>query len=314
MNLKEAYAELELSEGVPPEEAKKKYRELAKRYHPDRNKEPDAEAKLKKINEAYECIQNGKGNDRQSMQGGWNPFHQQQVVQVEHVQISETISFKESVLGCKKELKYQRQQKCQTCDGAGDVKLNNGCKKCGGKGQIIHRQHNMIMTSTCPECQGRSSVEECKKCHGEGLQHTDVAVHVSIPPGILHGSTLRLQNMGNYAGSMLGIMDSYTDAYLNVSVISEPGLSIEGKDVVSSVNIPLLDALKGCSRQIKTIFGQQDITIPPTSKNKEEVLLPKCGVEGTGNQRVILQVEYPNDVSHLIDLLSNNIEGQKVSA
>ena len=50
MKLSEAYAELNLSEGSTPEEAKKQYRKLSKEYHPDINKAPEAEAKIKKIN------------------------------------------------------------------------------------------------------------------------------------------------------------------------------------------------------------------------------------------------------------------------
>ena len=57
MNLKEAYTTLELAEGASPEEAKKKYRELTKKLHPDVNKDPGAEAKFKKINEAYRMCQ-----------------------------------------------------------------------------------------------------------------------------------------------------------------------------------------------------------------------------------------------------------------
>ena len=52
MNLNEAYLILELSEDASPEEAKKKYRELTKKYHPDINKDDGAEDRFKRINEA----------------------------------------------------------------------------------------------------------------------------------------------------------------------------------------------------------------------------------------------------------------------
>src|SRR5579863_7153225 len=99
MNLKEAYNTLDLPEGSTPEEAKKQYRKLSKEFHPDVNKSPDAEAKIKKINEAYECVKNGKGNDREEMR---NPFYRQQkIVQVDNIEVHLDIDFKESVLGCK---------------------------------------------------------------------------------------------------------------------------------------------------------------------------------------------------------------------
>ena len=64
MNLKEAYSILEIPQGTPPEDAKKKYRELTKKYHPDINKDAGAEDKFKKINEAYQVVSSGKSNDR----------------------------------------------------------------------------------------------------------------------------------------------------------------------------------------------------------------------------------------------------------
>lgn len=311
MNLKEAYATLELAQGASPEEAKKKYRELTKKYHPDVNKETGAEDKFKKINEAYQCVQSGKGNDREEMPQRHSPwgggFTRQQVIQLENIELHATVSFKESVLGCKKELKYNRQGKCQDCNGAGEIKLNNGCKKCGGKGQVISRQGNMVMVTTCNECYGHANVEDCKTCHGNGTVHTDVSVHVSVPAGITNGSVLRLQGMGNYAGSFMGMADQHTDAYCHVHVTPEPGLSIEGHNVISRLTVSLLDALRGCERTVKTINGDKKITIEPHSRNRDEVVIPHCGVGGNGAQKVILNVEYPKNTDKLIGVLLDEV-------
>src|SRR5271157_5191928 len=132
MNLKEAYATLEIPEGTSEAEAKKKFRELSKKWHPDVNKDKGAEATFKKINEAYQRIQSGEDDPRESAyaNGGakWaNVRQQQQVIELTNVEVSVTISFKEAVLGVKKELKYPRTAKCRNCGGHGEIKLNNGC-------------------------------------------------------------------------------------------------------------------------------------------------------------------------------------------
>jgi molecular chaperone DnaJ len=307
MNLKEAYSILDLQSGASQEEAKKQYRELTKKFHPDINKDKGAEDKFKRINEAYECVKSGKGNDRQVAPKGHavHPQHYQQMI--ESIEVNITIDFKESVLGCKKEIKYARQSKCADCNGQGEVRQNNGCKKCGGKGRITSQQRGMIFISDCPECQGSFSTAQCKSCKGEGLAQADVSVHVTIPAGILNGNTLRLQGMGNYAGSMMGMIDQYTDVFCHVKVNAESGLSIEGKSVVSTVSIPLLDALRGCERTVKTIFGDRRIKIKPESRNRDEVIIPHHGVGGTGDQKVLLDVEYPKDTTKLIGLLVDEV-------
>lgn len=311
MKLKEAYSILELDSGASQDEAKKKYRELTKKYHPDINKEPGSEDKFKKINEAYQVVQTGKSTDPEDRAPpSRNPFsnfqrqyYSQVINQPENVNINTTLSFKESVIGCKKDIAYTRLSKCQLCDGNGETRRNNGCQKCGGKGQTVVRQGPSVMVSTCTECFGRTEIDPCTTCNGSGEIHTDVSIHVSVPAGISNGAVLRLQGMGNYAGSIFGMVEQYTDALCHVTVTPEPGLSIEGKDVVSKVRLSLLEALEGCTKSVKTIHGDKVVIVNPKSKNREEVIIPNYGVSGAGNQRVILDVQYPDDIGKLINVL-----------
>lgn len=305
MKRTEAYSTLEIADGSSVDEAKKAFRQLSKKFHPD-NKDTGSEDKFKKINEAYQAISNNKFDDspQRQRQGG---FHRQQVVQLENVEVTTTISFKESVLGCKKEIKYERQTKCQDCGGNGEVKLDNGCKKCGGQGRIVNRQGHTVMITTCSECQGRSNVSECKACSGVGTVRAHASVHVTVPAGVVDGNVLRLQGMGNFAGSFMGLADQFTDAFLFITVTPEPGLSLDGAHVVSHLTIPLLDALQGCKHKVNTIHGEKEIKIPPQSRNRDEIIIPHCGVNNTGNQKVILNVEYPKNTEKLIGVLLNEV-------
>lgn len=307
MKLSEAYKELGLSEAATLSESKKQYKLLVKQWHPDTNKSPEATSKIKLINEAYDCIKNGKGNDPEPMINNHHPFHRQQIIQLENIELKMTIDFKESVLGCKKEIKYSRKAKCQTCDGIGELRINNGCSVCGGKGKITAQQRGMVFVSTCPKCLGRSSTASCTGCNGEGSMHTDVSVHVSVPAGVCDGNTLRLQSMGNYAGSIMGFMEQYTDAFCHITVLSGEGLSIDGKSVVLTIILPLVDALRGCTRTVKTIFGEKEIEIKPQSRNSDEVIIPNLGVAGVGDQRIILDVQYPQNTDKLIGVLVDEV-------
>jgi molecular chaperone DnaJ len=130
---------------------------------------------------------------------------------------------------------------------------------------------------------------------------------VSVPAGIIDGNILRLQGMGNYAGSFMGLADQHTDAFLHVHVTPEAGLNIEGTSVISRLTIPLLDALRGCKQKVKTIHGDKEIQVKPQSRNRDEVIVPHCGVNGTGDQRVILDVEYPKNTDKLIGVLLDEV-------
>lgn len=322
MNLNEAYKTLELSSSATPDEAKKKYRELTKKYHPDINKDPNATDTFKKINEAYECVKSGKGSDQpQYQQQEWNQgfnfnisdlFNQQRkqqtpIRQEPDISVNASISFKESVLGHKHDITFKRKLKCEDCDGAGSKLVDNGCLDCGGKGVIISQQGNMISQRTCIKCNGKTKTEKCLKCNSKGFVDSVTALTVNIPAGILNGQTLRLQHMGHYAGSansFMGMSDLYSNVNIKITVGDSKGMRIEGHDVVSDLNISLLEAIKGCSKQIMTINGNQDININPKSKHKDEVILPKLGLNKVGSHRVKINVDYPEDIDTLVQHLS----------
>lgn len=316
MDLKQAYSILDIPANTDRDEAKdmakKKWKKLAATLHPDVNKEPDAEEKFKKANEAYQLVSSDK-QDVDSFGGnyssGFDPFSMFRNNQgsgprlAQNINTSIRITFAESVLGCQKEIKLNRQVKCENCNGNGKYAINNGCDACGGHGKTTRQQGNMVFTQTCSKCGGRTSVESCKSCNAKGVVQSEATLQVNIPGGVVNGNTLNLQGKGNYAGSF-GPMDQYTDAHLKVHVASEPGLSLEGSDVVNTIEISLQEALTGCSKIVNTIKGYKDITIKPKSRNKEEVIIPHLGVSGKGSQRVILDVKYPEDVSKLIEALN----------
>jgi molecular chaperone DnaJ len=326
MKLKDAYTILEIPMTSTPEEAKKRFKELAKKYHPDVNKDEGAEAKFKRINEAYQVIESGvddnSGAPAGSPFGGWHsstsyggggfhvnfdPFRDpyrgsQRQYYGGNIDIQTTVSFKESVLGVKKELKYSRQIKCPHCKGSGDKHINNGCKTCKGQGQVTSRRQNAVFIQTCPDCGGRAKTEPCTECSQNGVLDSEASVTVSIPNAVHDKSILRLAGMGNFNGSLMGLQDTYTDVYVHISVEKDNDLRLEGKDVVSEVNISLLDALRGCDRKIRTIDGLKKISITPQAKNKDEVVL-SVGDHNSVKHRVIINVGYPTNIDKLIDAL-----------
>lgn len=315
MILREAYQTLEIPETATPEEAKKQFKKLASKYHPDVNKEPDAEAKFKKINEAYQLIESGEA---QPAMRGWGPFNggftninfpfshfaqTQKQHLASNIDLQTIISFKEAVQGCEREITYVRRLKCPYCQGNGNKPINNGCKTCGGKGQINNRQNGAIFIQTCPQCRGRAQTAPCTDCDNKGTVETTTSVRVPVPAFWVEGHTLRCQGMGNFAGSLMGIHDQYTDVLLHIKVTSEPGLRLEGQDIISELNISLLDALRGCVRDVTTIDGKKEVNINSCIKNKDEITM-LVGDHANIKHRVIVKIDYPDDINQIIDVLT----------
>lgn len=78
MEKRDYYEVLGISKGADEKEIKKAYRKLAKKYHPDVNKEEDAEAKFKEVQEAYEVLSNSSKRSAYDQYGhagteGFNP-------------------------------------------------------------------------------------------------------------------------------------------------------------------------------------------------------------------------------------------------
>lgn len=331
MDLREAYATLGLDSSATKEEAKKAYKKMAVKHHPDKT---DGNADLfKKINEAHQVIEKGKdfgpsvgrgnpggntGNqsyyngdididieDLIRNHHGGNPFNNRnrQVRTVEDKKLTIDLSFQESVLGCQKEISYKRIVKCDPCQGSGFKTVHNGCAACSGTGMKIQRHHNVIMQSTCNSCHGKQKTEPCSNCKKEGFLESETKATVGIPSGVTDGrNTLRLQSMGDYAGNMMG-MDMYASVILTVNVEKNKFLKIENQDVVTACELSLLEAVEGTVKQVTTIDGNSMIRVPRMSKHRDEVILPNLGVSRIGNQRVILEVKYPND---LLEILSKH--------
>jgi molecular chaperone DnaJ len=308
-HLKSYYETLNLPLAASDSEVNQRYRELAKMYHPDNQQTGDAEL-FKKITEAKNVILNPPPPPAPDMPFGRSPFSGAypfgRVHQVDfdtsNVDAYVTISFKESVLGVKKEIKYNRKAKCPSCNGQGMKAVHNGCADCGGSGHVVRHQNGAVLVSPCPKCQGRRSQQTCSSCRASGTLESEVAVNVTIPGGVRDGNILRLGNMGNFVGNF-GPFDQYSDGHLHIKVMPDPELSLVDFDVVSKLEISLEEAVKGCKKTVKTIDGDQDIEVLPLSRNKDEVIIANMGVNRQGSHRVILDVRYPPDILKMVNSL-----------
>ncbi len=323
MDIQSAYKTLEVSPNISDDELKKKYKELAKKYHPDVSKDPET---FKKINESYQLIKDYRENPHKyepkiNIPQSWgnidsifsnfvdfgvNNWTNQKYVS--DITLNLTIDFKKSITGFDHEVVYDRNVVCVNCQGNGFIRIKNDCTNCDGFGRVSINNRGMIIQSICGKCRGKNvNQNDCNDCNSEGTIKEKRTGQVHIPAGIKNNSVLRVNGAGNFAGQgPWG--DSYTDLLINVKVSKHETMKLVNQDVHSKLKLTLLEAIEGSDKDVETVYGVKKITIPPKSRNADQIKIPKCGVQNTNGMHVInLDVVYPDDISGIIEVLKNGV-------
>ncbi len=194
------YETLDVSKSASDDEIKKAYRKLAKKYHPDANKnDANAEAKFKEVNEAYSVLsdsqkraaydqmghaafdQTGGGGFYGGGMGGMG-FDMNDIFESffgsdvfggssrrrngpkrgADIHTTMQLKFDEAFFGAEKEIQFATSELCDTCKGSGAKPgtIAENCRHCGGSGQERYQQQSILGTIT--------SVRTCSVCRGEG--------------------------------------------------------------------------------------------------------------------------------------------------
>jgi molecular chaperone DnaJ len=325
MNTTEACNILGIKPGASEEEISKAFRKKAAKLHPDKNIERDTTEDFKRVNEAHQYLkQHGSSVQnpwrspvedfdfspfRRVDGGSFDPFRDifmggtfRRAAQATSIKASVDLTFEESVLGCTKEVTINRRDRCKICSGEGQIPSKNTkpCAMCEGSGERVI----FGIKRPCQTCLGKGEVktpEQCPNCHGSGGLPADHVLTVSIPPGSENGSKIRLGRQGDFSFGL-----GQLDAFLTVNVTPDKELTRDGDDVISILEISLLEALKGTSKVVRTVKGEKTLRIQPGVKNKDPIRVSGFGVPPNGNHIFILNVKYPQDIGPLIELLETS--------
>lgn len=312
MNTQEAFKLLELNNSASKEEINTAFRKMAKKYHPDINKDnPDAEVKFKEINSAYQLLTNPKANsghhhspnDNADWQNINDIFNQHfggfkknnsniHVVNLPPTSVAVNLTFVESVLGCDKVLNIDRNYHCADCSGSGAFKQADDCKLCKGSGhkQAGFSRGNVVFMTNCDVCKGTGKLLEiCKPCSGKGYITKNEQTTLNIPGGVLDNVMLRTREI-----------------ILHIRVAADPDMKLEEADVVSNIELSLLDAIKGIKLNVRTIKGDMKLKIPAGVKNKDVVVVQGYGVPSANGSHIFnVSVNYPENNAKLIEALED---------
>lgn len=299
------YKILGVEKNATLDEIKKKYRQLALKYHPDRNKgSKEAEEKFKAINEAYAVLSDPEKRKQYDMFGS-SGFHQRYSQEDIFRGFDIGDIFKDfgfttedifsNIFG--RRSRQKRASKAQT----------RGPFEAMGYGfEEIFGRHGGVDTGGTESLKGLDltaeiyiSLEEAARGATKEITTTRGpkrdTITVKIPAGISDGKKLRLAQKGEPSphGGPPG------DLYLVVRVREHPMFRRQDDDLYFEKEIKLSEALLGTSIEVPTLLnGTRRIKVPPGTQSGAKIRLrgtgiPRLGGAGRGDTYVVIKVRIP---------------------
>ena len=249
---KSLYETLEINENAAADEIKKAYRKLARKYHPDVNKDKDAEEKFKEINAAYEVLSNQDKKMQydqygDSMFGGQN-FH----------------DFAQGQSGAGVDLDEILRN--MFGGGGGGGFGNSGFGQSGFGGGFQEPDLDIQAQITIPFATAILG----------GKQHISLnndSFDVKIPEGIKDGQKIRAKGKGK---AMQGYPKG--DLIIKINISESDEYERDGYILTKSFDLPLKTALFGGKIEIKTIHKDITLKVPTNTKQNQKFRVKELGV------------------------------------
>jgi len=332
MSNRDFYEILGVGRNAGDDEIKAAFRKLARQYHPDVNKEPDAEERFKEINEAYGVLSDADkrarydrfGREGLGNTGGFHDYtadfsdifdelfsqfgfstgrSRKSPRRGQDLQYQVSLKFEEAVFGVDKDIQFEREETCSRCKGSGAEPgtTPTRCSTCGGQGQVRQVRQTilgqMIQTITCPNCGGRGELisSPCKTCRGNGLERKTVHKKVQIPPGVDSGTQIRLAGEGG-PGALGGPNGSL---FLLLDVQPHKFFKRRENDILLNLDINVAQAVLGAEIEVPTLDGDAKLKIPSGTQPGKVFHIKGRGVphlhhkDRRGDELVLVNVEIP---------------------
>ncbi|KOP23356.1 molecular chaperone DnaJ [Hapalosiphon sp. MRB220] len=317
------YEILGVSRDADKEEIKHAYRRLARKYHPDVNKEPGAEERFKEINRAYEILSEpetrarydrfgeagvsaGAGVGYQDVDmggfadifesifsgfaGGMGTQTQRRrsgPVRGDDLRLDLKLDFREAVFGGEKEIRISHLETCEACSGSGAKPGTRPrtCSTCSGSGQVRRVTRTPFGSFT--------QVSTCPTCNGTGSVIEDKCDACEGKGANQVTKKLKITiPAGVDNGTRLRISQEGDagqrggppgDLYVYLFVNEDQEFQREGINILSEIKISYLQAILGSRFEVNTVDGPVELIIPPGTQPNTVMKLENRGVPRLGN-------------------------------
>ena len=317
------YEILGVSRNVDKEELKRAYRRLARKYHPDVNKEPGAEERFKEINRAYEVLSEPEMRARydrfgeagvaagagaagfqdlgdiggfadifESFFSGFGGMGSQTrrrggPVRGDDLRLDLKLEFREAIFGGEKEIRISHLETCETCSGSGAKPGTKprGCSTCSGSGQVRRVTRTPFGSFT--------QVSTCPTCNGTGQMIEDKCDTCDGKGARQVTKKLKITiPAGVDNGTRLRIASEGDagerngpagDLYVYLFVNEDSEFRRDGINILSELKISYLQAILGYRLEVNTVDGPTELVIPAGTQPNTTITLENHGVPRLGN-------------------------------
>lgn len=288
MDFKDYYEILGVSPETPTDDIKRAYRKLARQYHPDVSKLPDAEKRFKEINEAWEVLQDPKKRkqyDQLRARGwqpeghGFNPPPEGMYSEdgAEYYTTSGSASdfsdFFNSIFGERMHQRRSQQSHFRS------------------KGQDLNAKIQIPLSLAYTG--GVQSIQlEIPTLTPDGhVERQMKTLQIKIPAGVKQGSKIRLKGQG-----AAGVGNAPAgDLYIEIDIEDHPHFSLQDKNIELKLPVTPWEAALGATVTVPTLGGSVSLKIPPNAQTGQKMRLKGRGLPGEpqGDQFVTLQIITP---------------------
>ena len=317
------YEVLGVSRGADQDEVKRAYRRLARKYHPDVNKDAGAEDKFKEINRAYEVLSEpeirarydrfgeagvgsaaagGAGFQDFSDMGGFADIFEsffsgfsggptqtkrRGPMRGDDLRLDLKLDFAEAIFGGEKEIKISHLENCMTCKGSGAKPGTRPrtCSTCNGSGQVRRATRTPFGSFT--------QVSACPTCNGTGEVVEDRCEVCGGAGRKQETKKLKITiPAGVDNGTRLRVSNEGDagmrsgppgDLYVYLFVKEHSTFKRDGINVLSDLRISYLQAILGCDLEVETVDGPLEVQVPAGTQPNTVLTLENRGVPKLGN-------------------------------
>ena len=325
------YEVLGVGKSADEKDLKNAFRSLARKYHPDRSTEDDAEDKFKEIQEAYAVLSDPEKRQMYDRYGhntpGGSPFggfsggsfnvnledilggdffssffgggSRRSRNRGNDVIFRYSVNLESVFEGTSEELELELPTSCDECDGSG---AENGdiisCSNCGGQGKIRARQQVgpfvQDVIRDCPNCSGMGQIikTKCKSCKGSGQILKETKLRFNIPKGAEDGTRLRMRGKGEPA--LRGRREN-GDLFIEIEIEQHDWFERSGADLIMSLPLLYTDLVLGKTITLPHIDGGElKIVVPKMTNSGETIEIRGKGlprIRGSGRGDVVILVK-----------------------